>query len=164
MPSSRFLVDQLLRHIDWRTARLIVEYGPGVGTFTGEILRRMHPDAQLIAIELNGDFVDYLGANYPDPRLHVFRGSALEVDVFLRELARADVDAIVSGIPFSTIGTELRRRILSKTSSVLGPGGHFLVYQFSRALLPHLRANFPHVHEEFVPLNILPARIYRCHK
>ena len=49
VPSSRFLVDQLLKHVDWDAARLIVEYGPGVGTFTGEILRRMRPDAQLIA-------------------------------------------------------------------------------------------------------------------
>lgn len=164
MPSSRFLIDQLLRHVDWKTARLIVEYGPGVGTITGEILRRMHPDAQLIAIELNDDFVEYLGANYPDPRLHVFRGSALEVDVFLRELARSNVDAVVSGIPFSTMGTELRRRILRKTSEVLGPGGHFLVYQFSRSLLPHLRADFSEIHQAFVPLNILPAHIYRCRK
>ena len=90
MPSSRFLVDNLLKHVDWSAARLIVEYGPGVGTFTGEILRRMRPDAQLIAIELNDQFVEFLDANYPDPRLHVVRGSALEVDTFLRELARAE--------------------------------------------------------------------------
>jgi phospholipid N-methyltransferase len=164
VPSSRFLVDQLLRHVDWSSARLLVEYGPGVGTFTGEILRRMHPDAILIAIELNDEFVEFLGAHYPDPRLHVFRGSALEVDVFLRELARADVDAIVSGIPFSTLSIELRRQILEKTSRVLGPGGHFLAYQFSRALLPHLRGSFSEIREEFVPLNILPARIYCCTK
>ena len=164
VPSSRFLVDQLLRHVDWDSARLIVEYGPGIGTFTGEILRRMRPDALLVAIELNDAFVEYLGASYSDPRLHVFRGSALEVDVFLRELARADADAIVSGIPFSTLASELRERILSKTSDALGPGGHFLAYQFSRALLPHLRGTFREIREEFVPLNILPARIYCCSK
>jgi phospholipid N-methyltransferase len=174
---------------------LLVEYGPGVGTFTGEILRRMHPDATLIAIELNDEFVEFLSAHYPDPRLHVFRGSALEVDVFLRELgagpvtgdgarrprrqrlgapreaarqvselSRAGVDAVVSGIPFSTLGGDLRRQIIDKTSRVLGPGGHFLAYQFSRALLPHLRGSFREIREEFVPLNILPARIYCCTK
>ncbi|HUE76501.1 MAG TPA: rRNA adenine N-6-methyltransferase family protein [Longimicrobiales bacterium] len=164
VPSSPFLVDQVLRHIDWSSARVIVEYGPGVGTFTREILRRMRPDAQLIAIELNADFVEYLGARYPDPRLCVFSGSALEVDACLRALGHADADAIVSGIPFSTIGLEIRERILSKSSQVLGPGGRFLVYQFSRAVLPHLRENFREIREEFVPLNILPARIYRCTK
>ena len=164
VPSSRFLVDNLLKHVDWAAARLIVEYGPGVGTFTGEILRRMRPDAQLIAIELNDQFVEFLGANYPDPRLRVVRGSAHEVDIFLRELERAEADAIVSGIPFSTISLELRERILSKTYDALGPGGRFLAYQFSRAVVPHLRENFRDVEEEFVPFNILPARVFCCTK
>lgn len=31
---------------------MLVEYGPGVGTFAREILRRMSADAGLIAIEL----------------------------------------------------------------------------------------------------------------
>ena len=164
IPSSRFLVDQLLRHVDWSAARLIVEYGPGVGTVTGEILRRMRPDALLIAIELNDEFVDFLAANYPDPRLRVVRGSALEVDTFLRELERAHADAIVSGIPFSTISLDLRQSILSKSYQALGPGGRLLVYQFSRAVLPHLRENFRQISEEFVPFNILPARVYCCTK
>jgi phospholipid N-methyltransferase len=164
VPSSRFLVDQLLGHVDWGAARVIVEYGPGVGTFTGEILRRMRPDAQLIAIELNHQFVEFLGATYADPRLHVVRGSALEVDTFLRERSHQEADAIVSGIPFSTIGLDLRARILSKTRDALGPHGRFLVYQFSRAVLPHLRDSFRQVEEGFVPLNILPARIYCCRK
>jgi phospholipid N-methyltransferase len=174
VPSSRFLVDRLLGHVDWRAARLIVEYGPGVGTVTGEILRRMSPEARLIAIELNGEFVDFLGANYPDPRLRVVRGSALEVDSFLRELAGAETaapstpwgraDVIVSGIPFSTLSLDLRERILSKSYHALEPGGRLLVYQFSRAVLPHLRVNFREIREQFVPFNILPARVYCCTK
>src|SRR5437868_13777116 len=70
VPSSRFLVDQVLAPIDWHCARVIVEYGPGVGTFTGEILRRMHPQAQLVAIETNRSFVRFLRRSLPDPRLH----------------------------------------------------------------------------------------------
>jgi len=57
LPSSRFLVERVLRQVDWVRARIIVEYGPGVGTFTWEILRRMRPDAILIALETNGAFV-----------------------------------------------------------------------------------------------------------
>ena len=57
IPSSRFLIKQLLEPIDWDKARVIVEYGPGVGGITAEILRRMRPDARLIAIEMNPDFV-----------------------------------------------------------------------------------------------------------
>ena len=51
IPSSRFLVNRLLDQVDWGRAATVVEYGPGVGTFTGEILRRLRPKAHLIAID-----------------------------------------------------------------------------------------------------------------
>mgnify|MGYP003293768208 CR=1 FL=1 len=44
IPSSRFLVNHVLAEVDWQRARVFLEYGPGVGTFTGEILRRLKPD------------------------------------------------------------------------------------------------------------------------
>jgi hypothetical protein len=50
IPSSRFLIRQLLAPVEWSRARVIVEYGPGVGVITREILRRMRSDATLIAI------------------------------------------------------------------------------------------------------------------
>lgn len=66
IPSSRFLVNAVLDGIDWTRARVIVEYGPGVGTFTAEILRRMRPDAQSNisiasrdALETRGEFLVY---------------------------------------------------------------------------------------------------------
>ena len=49
VPSSPFLVNHLLSFINWEQARVIVEYGPGVGTITGEILKRMRADAVLTA-------------------------------------------------------------------------------------------------------------------
>ena len=50
IPSSRFLVNHVLAEVDWNRARVFLEYGPGVGTFTAEILRRMRPDAVLIVV------------------------------------------------------------------------------------------------------------------
>jgi phospholipid N-methyltransferase len=57
VPSSRFLVDAVLAAVDWPRARVFVEYGPGVGTFTTEILRRMRSDATLVVIVTNLEFV-----------------------------------------------------------------------------------------------------------
>src|SRR5690349_11664898 len=75
IPSSRFLIRQLLQPIDWQAAHVIVEYGPGVGNITAEILTRMRPDALLIVIETNTDFVRFLRATFPDRRLCVTEGS-----------------------------------------------------------------------------------------
>src|SRR5215813_4901502 len=79
IPSSRFLIKQLLQPIDWDQARVIVEYGPGVGGITAEILRRMRHAAQLIAIEMNPAFVGFLRKSLTDERLHVVEGSAADV-------------------------------------------------------------------------------------
>src|SRR5580692_2749080 len=78
-PSSRYLVDEVLRPVDWQRALVIVEYGPGVGTITGEILRRMRPDAHLVAIETNEAFVKFLKSSFADSRLHVANESATDV-------------------------------------------------------------------------------------
>src|SRR5579864_2908401 len=84
IPSSRFLIKQLLQPIDWDQAKVIVEYGPGVGGITAEILRRMRPDARLIAIETNPEFVKFLQRSLTDERLEVVEASAASVKEILR--------------------------------------------------------------------------------
>lgn len=162
VPSSRFLIKQLLHPVDWARARVIVEYGPGVGGITAEVLRRMRPDAMLIAIEMNPDFVSYLRASFSDERLRVVEGSAVSVDEILRRFGRSRADYIISGIPFSTIRAPLRERILRKTCDVLAPGGAFLVYQFSTRVLQDLQRVFGYVGRRFEPLNVLPAHLFFC--
>jgi phospholipid N-methyltransferase len=162
VPSSRFLIKQLLEPIDWDQARVIVEYGPGVGGITAEVLRRMRPDASLIAIETNPEFVYFLRSSTKDQRLHVVEGSAESVDEILRQHGHEKASYIISGIPFSTIPAPVRERILRKTCSVLEPRGSFLVYQFSTRVLQDLRRIFRYVRRQFEPLNVLPAHLFFC--
>jgi phospholipid N-methyltransferase len=162
VPSSRFLIRQLLEPVDWGQARVIVEYGPGVGVITTEVLRRMGPDTVLIAIETNPDFVSYLRDSIKDERLHVVEGSAESVDEILRRYGQSNASYIISGIPFSTIPAPVRERILLKTCEVLKPGGSFLVYQFSSRVLQDLQRIFRYVRRKFEPLNVLPAHLFFC--
>jgi phospholipid N-methyltransferase len=162
VPSSRFLIRQLLKPVDWSRARVIVEYGPGVGVITSEILRRMRPDAMLIAIETNRDFVKYLRSSFRDERLHVVEASAESVDEILRRYGETNASYVISGIPFSTIPAAVRESILLKTCEVLKPGGSFLVYQFSTRVLQDLRRVFRYVRRQFEPLNVLPAHLFFC--
>ena len=162
VPSSRFLIRQLLEPVDWGQARVIVEYGPGVGVITTEVLRRMGPDTILIAIETNPDFVSYLRDSIKDERLHVVEGSAESVDAILRRYGQSNASYVISGIPFSTIPAPVRERILLKTCEVLKPGGSFLVYQFSSRVLQDLQRIFRYVRRKFEPLNVLPAHLFFC--
>ena len=122
----------------------------------------MRPDALLIAIETNSDFVKFLRSSFPDRRLCVVEGSAESVDEILRQQGHEHADYIISGIPFSTIPAPLRERILLKTFGALAPGGSFLVYQFSTRVLPDLQRIFHYVKRRFEPLNVLPAHLFFC--
>jgi phospholipid N-methyltransferase len=162
IPSSRFLVNKVLNEVDWARARVFLEYGPGVGTFTTEILRRMRPDAVVIALETNADFVRFLRGRIHDDRLHVVHGSAADADKALAKLNLSHADYILSGIPYTTIPVGVREVILRKTHSLLHPNGAFLVYQFTRTVLPYLEQVFDSIDQDFEPLNVMPARLFFC--
>jgi phospholipid N-methyltransferase len=162
IPSSGFLVERLLSSVDWERARTLVEYGPGVGTFTAQILRRMSPQARLIVFEMNQDFVHYLERTFSDPRLHVVHASAEHVQREVSKLGVDGADYIISCVPFTTMPGGLRDKILRETRKVLNRDGSFLVYQYTRTLLPSLRSHFSLVRQDFEPLNIPPARLFCC--
>ena len=162
IPSSRFLVRRILDRIDWQGVRLAVEYGPGIGNITAEILRRLRPDAKLIVIETNTEFVRFLRNSYADTRLQVVQGSAADVGSILRELGHSKASCIISGIPLSTIPATTREHILRESHAALEPGGSFVVYQFSAGVFADLRRVFGKVERAFEPLNILPAHLFVC--
>ena len=164
IPSSRFLIERLLRRVDWEQARVLVEYGPGVGTFTEEIVRRMHPEASLVVLETNPDFVAYLRRTLRDERVHVVNRSAADVERVLSERGLAHADYVLSGIPFSTLPDKVREDILHSTRKVLRPDGLFLVYQFSPKVLGDLRRVFTSVERGFEPLNVPPAQLFFCRR
>ena len=164
LPSSRFVIDGVLKGVDWREARLIVEYGPGLGNFTARILERMRRDAKLIVLDTNPEFISYLNNTFSDPRLRVLQRSAADIDAVLSKLGCQHADCVISGIPFKTIPHEMRALIIRKTHSILRPGGRFLVYQFSNAVLPYLEASFGKVECDCELLNLVPTRLYFCRR
>jgi phospholipid N-methyltransferase len=162
VPSSSFLVNDMMNRVDWERARVLVEYGPGVGTFTREILKRMRPDAVLVAIELNTDFVTYLANHISDPRFRVVHGSAARVRGILAEQNLPLADCIISGLPYRNMSDSLRREILEESRLALNAEGSMLLFQYTRTLLPYLESSFSSVKLNFQLLNILPALIFHC--
>jgi phospholipid N-methyltransferase len=162
IPSSRFLVKDLLSEIDWETARVLVEFGPGVGTITREVLKRMRPDAILLAIELNEEFVNYLSATIPDSRLRIVHGSAAHVRRILAQQGLAPADCIISGLPYTWLPEEVRKEIISESRRALKEEGSLVAFHFTPMLRPYLRNSFSSVKSGFQFFNILPATIFHC--
>ena len=162
IPSSPFLVKDMLAQIDWNRAQVVVEFGPGVGTITREALKRMHRDAVLIVIELNEDFVRYLRATIHDPRLRVVHGSAADVRLILAQQGFVSADYILSSIPCSLMPGPLRQEIVTESRHALKPEGSLRLFQYNRTLLPYLNSSFGSVKQNFQLFNILPALIFHC--
>jgi len=163
VPSSRFLTERLLRGVDFHRARLIVEYGPGIGNISSVVVSRMHRDACCVLIEVNPEFVRHLRRIFEgDTRVRIVQGSAASVEGVVQSLGFEAADYVISGIPFSTMPEALRFSILTASNRVLRKDGRLLVYQFTRTVLPDLTAVFAGVDEEFEPRNVLPARLFYC--
>ncbi len=161
-PSSRRLTRHLLDELDWRSARVIVEYGPGIGNMTWEILQRMRADTVLVVIEYNRDLVAHLRANFQDDRLRIVHGSAADVRAILADQGIQQADFIVSSIPHTTLAKSDRELILRESHHALRHNGMLLMWQYTTAVLPHLQNVFHNVRQDFEPMNILPARLYYC--
>ena len=164
IPSSRILIERMLKPIDWESTKLVVEYGPGVGTFTRPILEKMSADARLIAIDTNPDFIKFLRKSIDDPRLIAVTGSAADVKEIIGQHGFEAADYVLSGIPFSTLPPGLGDDIAEATAEVLRPGGAFLVYQFSPKVLDFIKPHFDRIERGFEWINVPPATLFWAYR
>ena len=160
IPSSRLLIERMLRPVDWENTKLFVEYGPGVGTFTRDLLDRMSPDARLVTIDTNSDFTKYLTKSIDDPRLIAVTGSAADVEQILTERGLGKADYVLSGLPFSTLPPGVGDAIAKATAKVVRPGGAFLVYQFNPKVLDFIKPHFEKIDRGFEWINVPPATLF----
>jgi phosphatidylethanolamine/phosphatidyl-N-methylethanolamine N-methyltransferase len=140
-----------------------VELGPGTGGTTRAILRAIGPDARLLTIELNPHLYT-LVSRIEDQRHIAHLGDARALKEIISSHALGAPDAVISGIPFSTIGPQTGCEILETIHSVLAPGGRFVAYQVKRQVAA-LSPLFPEPDDAELELfNIPPLRIFRWEK
>jgi len=164
IPSSRFLVNELMKSIDFKTAECIVEYGPGTGTITHELLKRAKKDARLLCFETNRKFCNYLRKNIKDDRLTVINDSAENIKKHVKVSGISKVDYIISGLPFSTLPVGKRSVIIEEAKGTLKTEGKFVVYQFLSSFKKSIGSYFSRISTKFVPLNIPPCFVFVCEK
>ena len=159
LPTSRWAVRDMLDMGDVRTARLVVELGAGTGSQTSEVLARMGPDARLVAMEIDPQLAKLLEERFDDPRLQVVCDSAENLH---DHLGGQKADVLVCALPFTSLETDLRRRILEELPRVLAPRGVALVIQYSPLIQKELRRLFPAVRRRITPWNVPPAFLFAC--
>ena len=159
-PSSRHLEQRLVRNARIGEARTVVELGPGTGGTTAAFLQAMSPSAQLLAIELDGYFYQHLRGAITDPRFGLELGSAQYlIDYLLARRMRAP-DAIVSGIPFSTMPPIVSERVAAAVARVLRPGGRFVAYQVRAHVADFMSPHLGPPDKEWEVVNMPPVRVF----
>jgi phospholipid N-methyltransferase len=162
-PSSKFLVNRVLKAMDLRASCVVVEYGAAEGVMTRKILDGLPKTSSLIAFELNEKLFAGLG-KIEDPRLTTLHGDVRNVDKTLKAMGIGEVDVIVSGIPFAFLGSRGRHELLTKTCDLLKPGGRFVAYQVTTHLIPLLKDYFKRVDTQFEIRNLPPHFVFTAFK
>jgi phospholipid N-methyltransferase len=159
LPTSRRAVRDMLDMANFGHARCVVELGAGTGVYTEEIVGRLHPDARFLAFEVDPDLMATLDGRFEDPRVQVINDSAENVGDYLDG---AEVDIIVSGLPFTSLPEPVKRNIFDQITQVLSPDGVMVAIQYSTLVQRDLSRIFASVRRRFSPLNVPPAFLFRC--
>lgn len=160
VPSSRRLEQRLVRSAAVAQARTLVELGPGTGGTTAAFLQAMPRSARLLAIELDPAFHEHLRQGVSDPRLFLELGSAERMAEFLAARRLPAPDAIISGIPFSTMPPDVSDRIASVIAQVLRPGGRFVAYQVRAHVADYVRPYLGAPDKRWEIVNVPPVRVF----
>lgn len=160
IPSSHALEQRLVNCARLLRARCVVELGPGTGGTTRAFLRAMPTAGQLLAIELNETFATRLRVAVRDPRLTIEQGSAESIAHFLAEHRLPAPEAVISGIPFSTMPHAVADRIAGEISRVLAPGGRFVAYQVRAHVADFATPYLGKPRREWEFINVPPVRVF----
>ena len=161
LPTSRWAVRDMLDMANLPRARNVAEFGAGTGVYTGEILKRLRPEARFLAFEIDPNLAAVLSERFEDPRLEIINDSAENVEDYLNG-AKADV--IVSAVPFTSLPENAKESVFRAAARALAPEGVMVQIQYSTVLQKDLTRRFASVRRRLSPLNVPPAFLYACRK
>ena len=128
VPSSRELASVVVQEAKVPGADTVVEFGPGTGAITEQILLVLRPNAKFFAMEINPDFVKILKERFP--AVQVFEDSASQTPYYLPQVGETHCDSIVSGLPWTVFSDDMQDELLDAIVTSLRPGGIFATYTY----------------------------------
>ena len=154
--SSKYLCKEMIKHVNFETADVIVELGAGDGVITKHILKAMKPDSILLSFEVNETFCNQL-RQLDDKRLIVVEDSAEKIGEYLKKYNLPKTDYIISAIPFVVLPDELALKIVEECKIAMKKDGLFVQMHYSLITKKFYQKIFGNVDVNFVPINFPPA-------
>lgn len=180
-PSSRRLARRMIQGLDFASHQVVVEYGPGTGTFTRAVLEALPHgwlateggDGRFIAVEFNRAMAASLHRDFPAVTIKHDDAANIAAICAGEGLPPQGVDVVISGLGWPSFNDATRTRILEATADVLRPGGEFRTFGYHVGLLMrgawHFRREVRRLFSDVqisrvVWRNAPPAFVYRCVK
>jgi phospholipid N-methyltransferase len=133
LPSSRALARAMTRPM--RQAgppRRILEVGPGTGAVTAEIVRHLRPGDAFDIVEINADFVAFLGQRFAEEA--DFTKKRLQTRILHMPLQEVPgehaYDFMISGLPLNNFSVELVEDIYRSYERLLKPTGTLTCFEY----------------------------------
>jgi phospholipid N-methyltransferase len=170
-PSSDELAKAMLKGLDLENARTVLEYGPGSGSVTDHIRRKISPHTKLAAIEVNPRMAELFRDRHPDVRL--FQDTVANARMICDCAGMDSVDCVISSLPWATFSEVMQVKFLDEMMRVLRPGGDFVTFAYVHALALPMSKRFANLlHRYFGTIskspvvwrNVPPALVYRCRR
>ena len=160
-PSGKGLARRMMEPVDFEKAKVIVEYGPGTGSFTRELIARKKADTKLILIEQNDTFFREMYERFHGKdNIYVHHGSAEDANSLLEDLGIERTDYVVSGLPFASLPKTVSLGVFSATKKLLGKEGLFITFQYFRIKESFFAEHFAIAGRLRENLNLPPAYVY----
>ena len=166
VPSSKALIRRVRAKLDLSKPKIIVEFGPGEGCHTRELVEKMHPQSRLLLFELDDELAAHLREQFSnDDRVEVLHTDAVNLPEILAERGIPHCDYVLSGIPFSIIEIGKKRQILQRIFESLAPDPEsaFVTYQMTGELRQHAK-HFPRIESEYCLQNLPPMFVIKFYK
>ena len=169
IPSSESFAKKIVKQIDFTKNKIIVEFGPGTGPVTEQILNSLNNRNTYFAIELNSELVFDLNQKFPGKNF--YNDNATTIDKYLRVHEEIKADVIISSIPLSLLNETEQREILECVVNNLSPKGEFVMFMYVTSKIIKSGQRVEDLLNEYFPTksrtkliwdNFPPAYIYHC--
>ena len=170
-PSSTTLARQVIAPVPRTGDPVVVELGPGTGSFTAAIQRRLAGRGYHLAVEIDGEFAAVVRRRHPGVDVVVDDAARLPELLAARGIAAADV--VVSGLPWAALSPPRAAGVLSAVASAMSADGAFTTFAYVHALWTpparRLRRTLGCTFEEVVPgrtvwANLPAALVYHARR
>lgn len=129
-PSSRFLADLMFRDLKLTSGDVVIEYGPGTGSFTQRVerLRNSGTNLRYLGVEKDAGMYQYLTRRFPE--LEFVLGDAVDVLEYCKARALPAATAVISGLPMVLMNHRTVYGIFAATRDCLRADGVFRTFSY----------------------------------